>query len=116
MSRCVEFYQKVEREGSDWCEKCPDAVRKIENYLDLCRELESKGIPKSQTIVSLTEGAARPLFKIRDETARQKAISDVETALKRTTPSGGQYTPKLTVKVVEKIANAAIMAPHREEM
>jgi hypothetical protein len=48
------------------------------------------------TMVGLSERAARPLFAIRDQDVREKVISHVEIALKRTTPTGGKYTKKLT--------------------
>ena len=103
MSRCIAFYKKCEESGSDWCEKCPEAVRLIENYIDLCNELERRGIPKETTIVGLSEGAARPLFSIKDEETREKAISHIENTLKRKTPQGGNYTKKLKTGDVKKI-------------
>jgi hypothetical protein len=111
MVRCADFYAKWERDPN-WCVKCPDAVSKIDKYIELVGEFEAKGIPRDQTFVGLPEGAARPLFGIRDEGKRQKAISHVEKALTRTTPTGGQYTKKLTKTDVEKIVNNIEVHPH----
>lgn len=117
MTRCVEFYQKVNREGPDWCEKCPEAVRQITNYMDLATELENRGITREKTFVGLPEGAARPLISIRDENLKEKCISSVKNALEsQKNPINGKFTKKLTAKNIEKIISNEIMAPRREEL
>ena len=103
MTRCKEFYEKCERDGPDWCEKTPDAVRLIENYLELCNELDRRGVQKSTTNVGLSEGAARPLFAIKDPKWRDQAISTVEKALKEKRNGNGQFTKGLTAVEVNKI-------------
>jgi len=102
MSRCLEFYQKWEKDPN-WCEKCKDSVRKINRYIDLLDDFETKGIPKDKTIVFLPEGSARALISIQDENIKEKAISHIENVLNRKTPQGGDYTQKLTVGDVAKI-------------
>jgi len=102
MSRCLEFYQKWEKDPN-WCEKCKDSVRKINRYIDLLDDFETKGIPKDKTIVFLPEGSARALISIQDENIKEKAISHIENVLNRKTPQGGGYTQKLTVGDVAKI-------------
>lgn len=104
--RCADFYKKWEHDPN-WCEKCPEAVRLIESYMDLTRKMEADGVPKETTMVGLSERAARPLFAIRDEETKQKAISHIENALTRTTPQGGQYTKKLTAGDVQQIVKKA---------
>lgn len=102
MSRCVSFYNKWERDPN-WCEKCPDSVRKIDKYIDLLETFESKGITREQTIVCLPEGSARPLLAEKNLEIRAKAISHIENTLKRETPNGGKYTQKITSGNVKKI-------------
>jgi len=106
MSRCKEFYQKWERDPN-WCEKCRDSVRKINKYIDLLDELESRGISKERTIVCLSEGVARPLISIQDDAVRATAISHIENALNRKTPNGGDYTQKLSMGEVNTIIQKA---------
>lgn len=80
MVRCADFYKKWERDPN-WCEKCESAVRQIDEYIELANSLEANGVPKERTFVQLPEGAARPLFSIRDEETRRKALSSVEKCL-----------------------------------
>lgn len=107
MTRCVDFYKKVERDGPDWCEKCPDAVRRIEKYLELCRELEESGIEKEQTIVCLPEGVARPLFAIRDPEVKRKALEKTRERLNSKQGAGRGNTKKLKESDIKKIVNDA---------
>jgi hypothetical protein len=117
MTRCIQFYEKVEREGPDWCEKCPEAIRQIENYMDLVKVMESQGIPKEKTFVGLPEGAARPLLAIRDANLKDKCISSVKNALElQKNPLNGRFTNRLTVKSIEQIISNETMAPRREEL
>jgi len=53
-------------------------------------------------MVKLPERAARPLLSISDPQIKEKAISHVENVLNRKTPTGGDYTQKLTVGDVVK--------------
>jgi N6-adenosine-specific RNA methylase IME4 len=113
--RCVDFYKKTEKEGTDWCEKCPEAVRQINNYLDLKNELLERGVDEKTTMVGLSERAARPLFKIKDKNIRGIVISDVENALKRKTPTGGIYK-KLKGSDINKIIRNASHKEIKEDM
>ncbi len=54
MGRCKEFYDKWEREPN-WCDKCQEAVRQIDNYLNLVKEFEDKGVSRETTMVGLSE-------------------------------------------------------------
>lgn len=115
MVRCADFYAKWERDPN-WCEKCRTAVIQINEYIDLVADLEEKGIDKDVTYVTLPENAARPLFGIRNDEKRAKAISHVENALTRKTPTGGQYTKKLTKSDVEKIVRDIDREERRAEL
>jgi hypothetical protein len=115
MARCIEFYQRWEKDPN-WCEKCPDAVRKIDRYMDLLEVMEARGVAKADTIVRLPEGAARPLIGIRNDETRAMAISHIEMALKRETPQGGRYHEKIPVALVKKIIRDVEMAPRRAEL
>ncbi len=103
MSRCIAFYKKCEEEGPDWCEKCPESVRLIENYLDLCSELASRGVPKETTMVGLSERAARPLIAIKDEGIKEKAITKIQERLNGKQGAGRGNKKKLTTGDVKKI-------------
>ncbi len=111
MSRCKEFYDKWEKEPN-WCVKCEEAVRLIDDYIALTNELECRGVSKETTMVGLTERAARPLFAIKDNVVREKAITHIENALKRKTPQGGNYHKRLTTndvqQIIENISNVKI--------
>lgn len=105
MTRCKEFYDKWERDPN-WCEKDPSVTSRIDSYFDLLRELKDKGapdLPKGK----IPERAIRPLFAIKDQNHRDKAISHIISALNRQTPNGGQYKQKLTTNDVTKIIRKA---------
>jgi len=102
MSRCLEFYQKWEKDPN-WCEKCKDSVRKINRYIDLLDDFETKGIPKDKTIVFLPEGSARALISIQDENIKEKAIIKCMERLNGEIGAGRGNTKKLTVGDVAKI-------------
>jgi N6-adenosine-specific RNA methylase IME4 len=107
MSRCKEFYQKWERDPN-WCEKCRTSVRQINKYIDLLDELESRGISKDVTIVSLPEGVARPLISIQDDDVRANAISSVQKAIEsQKNPITGQFSQKLSMGEVNTIIQKA---------
>lgn len=102
MTRCADFYAKWKRVGN-FCEKNPRTAEQIDGYLDLILDLVDRGIPEDRAFAGLPEGAARPLLSIQDDEIRENAISHVETALKRETPTGGNYTDKLTSNDVKGI-------------
>jgi N6-adenosine-specific RNA methylase IME4 len=107
MSRCVEFYTKWEKDPN-WCEKCKDSVRKINNYIDLLDTFESRGIPKEQTIVCLPENNARALLSIQDDVMREKAIVSVQKAIvSQKSPITGQFSQKLSMGEVNTIIQKA---------
>lgn len=119
MSRCLEFYQKWERDPN-WCVKCKSSVRQIDKYIDLLDEMEARGIPKERTIVCLPENNARPLISIQDAEVREIAISHIENALNRKTPQGGEYTQKLTMgevnSIIQKARSGTVNPPYPIEL
>ena len=115
MVRCADFYAKWERDPN-WCEKCKSAVSQINEYIGLVEELEARGIPRESTFVNLPEGSARPLFGIRDEEKREKAISTVENALKTKRAPSGKFSSKLTKTDIEKIVRDVDLEERRAEL
>lgn len=101
MTRCKEFYDKWEKEPN-WCEKCPDAVKLIDNYIKLTKELENLGIPKETTLVGLTERAARPLLAEKDPIVRDKVIESVKKDLESKKDASGKFVKKLNAESIEK--------------
>ncbi len=103
MSRCIEFYEKWQREPN-WCEKCPSAVSQINSYIELIEKLEQKGVSKEFTIVKLPEGAARPLFQEKDSLVKEKAIDAIKKCLKsKKNPHNGRFIKKFDAVTVQKI-------------
>jgi len=94
MARCEDFYKKWEG-NPNWCEKCDETVRRIDLYVDLVKEHPPIG--------GISEGATRPLFRIKDEKIRTRAIANIEKALTPRRRDG--KAPKLTTKDVESIIN-----------
>jgi len=121
MTRCIEFYQKCEREGPDWCGKLPDAVRQIENYLDLCNEIAARGTPKETTFVGLPEGAARPLIKEQNPDVKDKVISSIAKSLNegRNLVTGEFSKDRITagdvVKAIQKVRYENLPKPEIPE-
>jgi hypothetical protein len=84
MVRCKEFYERwLSVGGENWCEKAPDTVKDINHYLGIVEKLEEMGVKKETTFVALSETAARPLTYDTKSKAKQKAISEVASRLKR---------------------------------
>ncbi len=104
MSRCIEFYEKWQREPN-WCEKCPSAVSQINSYIELVETLEQKGVPKDFTFVNLTETASRPLFSEKNHVVRQKAVEKICNNLNSRKGAGRGHKKKLTTGDVKKIIN-----------
>jgi hypothetical protein len=103
MTRCKEFYERWEKDPN-WCEKCPDSVRKINRYIDLIDAINIDEVPKKNTFVSLPEGAARPLLEIQDNILKEKVISSVRNALESgKNPVNGKFIKKFTETDIKKI-------------
>jgi predicted RNA methylase len=107
LTRCLQFYQKCERDGCAWCGKEHDAIHYIEEYIKLLKELEASGIPWDTTIVEIPEGAARPLFLERNSKIREKAIESIAESLKtHKNPLNGQFLKKWTPSNLAKLLAA----------
>lgn len=90
MTRCDEFYEKVEKDGN-FCGMRDNAYRDLMAYRDLLKS--------NDTIVSLSEGAALPLIREPNEEVKAKAIEVIAKQLK----SGEKVTAKV---VKEDLVNA----------
>ena len=111
MTRCPEFYAKWER-FPNWCEKCLESVRLIENYLDLVQEFERRGLPREPTMVGLSERAARPLFTEKDLELKEKLIVSVKNWLETgKNPITGKFKKKITVKGVKAVKEQFVAFP-----
>jgi hypothetical protein len=105
MVRCEDFYKKWE-DNPNWCEKCDETVRRIDLYVDLVKEHPPIG--------GISEGATRPLFRIKDPIIKERAIAHIEKAL---TPRGRDgRAPKLTTKDIEEIIVDADVEVRNEAM
>jgi hypothetical protein len=83
MTRCKEFYDKVERDGFDWCEKDKSTVSRINSYLKVVNELSDEGIEKKLTYGNFSENASRPLSKVEDPDTRGEVISLIAKSIQR---------------------------------
>jgi len=103
MVRCIEYYDKCESDGCNWCDKEPETVRTIQEYIKFYKELEILGVPRDATIRGVSETAARPLIRICDENIRQKAIIKCSERLNPNSKGGRGNTKKLTESKVKEI-------------
>ena len=83
MTRCKEFYDKVERDGFDWCEKDKGTVSRINSYLKVVNELTDEGIEKKLSYCNFSQNASRPLNKVDDPDIRGEVISLIAKAIAR---------------------------------
>jgi DNA modification methylase len=115
LTRCVEFYEKCQRQGTDWCEKCPESTRLIENYLELLAEGERRGIGKKTTIIGIPEGIARHLFEKRNRDIRDQLIDSVfSSLLSKKNPLNGLFLKKWTVGDIKRLILKLRNDGHRE--
>jgi len=78
----------------------------IEDYIELYKLLEERGIPKTVTIVTLSENAAQPLIRITDKDIREKALSSISKSLESGKhPKTGKFLKdkQITEKMVESV-------------
>lgn len=109
MVRCADFYEKWSRDHN-WCEKCPDAVAKIDRYIEFVGELDGEGVPKENTFVFLPEGSARELIFPKDRDKQEKAKEKIKERLKA---APGE---KITKTEAKKIARDIDMEERRAEL
>ena len=82
-------------------------------------ELESLGVPRDTTIRGVSETAARPLIRNRDEQIRGKALSSISKALETGKhPVTGKFLKdkQITVKTVESVIEDIEIEIRNEEM
>lgn len=77
--RCADFYKRWEQEPN-WCEKTPGAVSQINSYLDLVKEIASRGINREKVYEKFPEGAARV---IKEDDHRAELLNYVIACLNR---------------------------------
>jgi hypothetical protein len=87
MTRCEEFYEKVERDGN-FCNMDRIAYQRTIEYIGFCREID---VP----LGTLSERAARPLIKEKDPIVKAKAIKKIENALNLKKPITAARTERL---------------------
>lgn len=83
MVRCLEFYQKLEKDGN-FCGLSGPSLSNIRFYKEIVNTLFTRsGIDPEFTIVNFSEGASRPLHKIRnDEDFLEKVLDNIAGRLK----------------------------------
>ncbi len=82
MVRCVEFYDKLERDGN-FCGLSGPSLSNIKFYKEIVTKLEDRGITEEFTIVNFSEGASRPLHKIKgDEDLMDKVLENIAGRIK----------------------------------
>jgi hypothetical protein len=90
MTRCEEFYRKVEKDGN-FCGMSESSISDVKQYRELLAE--------NSAIADLTEGAARGLIREKDKDVKAKAIEVIAKQLK----DGEKVTAKI---VKEDLKNA----------
>ncbi len=65
MTRCLEFYEKFDRDGN-FCGLSKSTVSQILSYKEILNDLHDESVDKKFAIANFTEGASRPLHKIRE--------------------------------------------------
>jgi hypothetical protein len=75
--RCSEFYDKWRRDPN-WCEKSPDTVKLISQYLGLLDEMAALGVPNPTMVGLLPERSARPLFTVEDPKIRGYVLERIK--------------------------------------
>lgn len=89
MTRCDEFYQRVEKDGN-FCNMDRTAYHRTVEYIDFCRE---NNLPLGE----LSERAARPLIKEKNPVAKEAVIESLKRGLgKSRSPTAKQI--KMQIK------------------
>jgi len=83
MVRCLEFYQKLEKDGN-FCGLSGPSLSNIRFYKEVVNTLFTRsGIDPEFTIVNFSEGASRPLHKIKnDEDLLERVLDNIAGRLK----------------------------------
>lgn len=75
MTRCKDFYEKIERDGN-FCNMDKTAYKRTVDYIAFCEE-------NNLTLGTLSERAARPLITEKDPVVKAKAIEKLGNQLNR---------------------------------
>jgi hypothetical protein len=109
MVRCPEFYEKAQREGTDWCNKAPLTVARINKYLastmpELEAELAKSEILSQENIpigTVLSEGASRAVISEKVPEVRHQIVEQVVKIAEQKVVDGER--PRVTAQEVEEI-------------
>jgi protein gp37 len=119
MVRCDEFYQKVQREGTDWCRKAPRTASRIQTFIsDIMPALEDE-IAKSEILTPekipignmVSEAASRPLIQEKNPVVREKVIEKVVKLAEEKVIDGvkPQVTAQEVTKIVQEIKHTELV-------
>jgi hypothetical protein len=82
MTRCPEFYEKLEKDGN-FCGLSPSEISRIKAYRELIDKISKMGIDRTLAYEHFPAGAARELTSLKDDEVRIKGLNYVVTCLKR---------------------------------
>jgi hypothetical protein len=82
MTRCPEFYEKLERDGN-FCGLSPSEISRIKAYRELIDKISKQGIDRTLAYEHFPAGAARELTSLKDDEVRIKGLNYVVACLKR---------------------------------
>jgi hypothetical protein len=82
MTRCPEFYEKLERDGN-FCGLSPSEVTRIKAYRELVDKISKQGIDRTLIYEHFPAGAAREITALKDDELRIKGLNYVVACLKR---------------------------------
>lgn len=112
--RCADFYKKWELEPN-WCEKTPGAVSQINAYLDLVKEISSRGIERQKVYENFPEGAARIIIAKKDG-GRADLLNYVIACLNRDEKiTAGDLRGFTFVKAVQQLPVEKLPEPPAQE-
>lgn len=74
--KCINYWEKCDREGFDWCEMADQTKQEGKNYLIIAQSLKERGIEKKRTFARLPSGSVRSLISTKDDTIRV-AVLDI---------------------------------------
>lgn len=81
MTRCPEFYDKLERDGN-FCGLSPGAISQIKAYRELIDKIQKQGIDRTAAYEHFPAGAAREITAVKDDETRTKGLNYVISVLK----------------------------------
>jgi hypothetical protein len=82
MSRCVEWYDKFERDGN-FCGLSATGISQVKAYNEMRKKIAVHVPDKAFVVENFTEGAARVLSSVKDDETRTSGMNYVIECLKR---------------------------------